>query len=203
MSIVYGYARVSTRDQNIERQMLALRDFPVSEKRIFVDKASGADFERPAYRRLMRRMREGDVLVVKSIDRLGRNYAEILEQWRYLTKQRMVALVVIDTPLLDTRSSDGNLTGVFIADLVLQILSYVAETERDAIKQRQAEGIAAARARGVRLGRPPKPVPKEFSQVHARWLKGELSERAAAGVLGVSPSTFRKWAQAADAQNAG
>lgn len=195
MSCVYGYARVSTRDQNEERQLIALREFPVPEQRIFVDKVSGASFERPAYRRMMRRLRTGDVLVVKSIDRLGRNYAEILDQWRYLTKERSVALVVLDTPLLDTRSTQGGLTGVFIADLVLQILSYVAETERDNIRQRQAEGIAAARARGARFGRPPKPVPEGFDDVCAAWREGSLSGRAAARTLGVSPSTFRKWAQ--------
>lgn len=195
----YGYVRVSTRDQNEDRQLVALRAFPVVESRVYVDKASGADFERPAYRRMLRRLRKGDVLVVKSIDRLGRNYAEIQEQWRYLTKERAVALVVLDTPLLDTRVSSGNLTGVFIADLVLQILSYVAETERDNIRQRQAEGIEAAQARGVRMGRPPKPVPDEFAQVHAAWRAGKVSERTAARQLGVAPSTFHKWAQNAGA----
>ena len=155
-SETYGYARVSAKDQHLDRQMDALRAFPVSETKIYADKASGKDFNRPAYQQLMRTMQPGDVLVVKSIDRLGRNYDEILEEWRRITKTMRCAMVVLDMPLLDTRFTKSNVTGVFIADVVLQLLSYVAQVERDSIRQRQAEGIAAAQARGVRFGRPPK-----------------------------------------------
>lgn len=152
---VYGYARVSTKDQNLDRQLDALAQFPVEESLVFTDHMSGRDFNRPGYKKLCERLKPGDVVVVKSIDRLGRNYDEILEQWRTLTKRKSVDVVVIDMPLLDTRVVDKDVTGVFIADLVLQLLSYVAQVERDNTKQRQAEGIAAARARGVRFGRPP------------------------------------------------
>ena len=150
---VYGYVRVSTKDQNEDRQRIALAEFPVPEKNIFMDKLSGKDFNRPQYRRLMRKLRSGDCLVVKAIDRLGRNYEEILEQWRIITKEKGVDIVVLDMPLLDTRHTGRDLTGTFVADLVLQILSYVAQTERENIKQRQKEGIAAARLRGVQFGR--------------------------------------------------
>ena len=152
----YGYARVSSRDQNEERQIIALRGFPVRDEKIFIDKQSGKDFERPAYQRMVGSLEAGDTVVVKSIDRLGRNYNEIIEQWRILTHEHGVQMVVLDMPLLDTRQGQSDLTGRFIADLVLQILSYVAETERANIKQRQYEGIAAAKARGVRFGRVPK-----------------------------------------------
>ena len=152
MNSTYGYVRVSSRDQNEARQLTAMREFGVSAKNIYVDKQSGKDFEREQYKRLVRRLREDDVLVLKSIDRLGRNYDEILEQWRIITKEKKAAIVVIDMPLLDTRKS-RDLTGTLIADIVLQLLSYVAQTEREYIKQRQAEGIAEAKARGVKLGR--------------------------------------------------
>lgn len=155
-STMYGYVRVSSKDQCEDRQILALREFQVPEKNIFMDKLSGKDFNRPQYRRMIRRIREGDVLVIKSIDRLGRNYEEILEQWRMITKDKKVDVVVLDMPLLDTRRSGKNLMGVFVADLVLQILSYVAQAERENIRQRQKEGIAAARQRGVKFGRPKK-----------------------------------------------
>ena len=148
----YGYARVSTKEQNEQRQLIALAQFGLSEKQIYVDKQSGKDFERQSYKRLMRKIKSGDTLVVKSIDRLGRNYEEILEQWRIITKEKAAAIVVLDMPLLDTRQS-RDLTGTLIADIVLQLLSYVAQTEREFIRQRQAEGIAAAKARGVRFGR--------------------------------------------------
>ena len=148
MSRMYGYVRVSTKDQCEERQLIALREFGIRERDIFMDKLSGKDFERPCYRRLMRRLRPGDVMVVKSIDRLGRNYTEIQEQWRQITKEKEADIVVLDMPLLDTRQKAEDLTGTFIADLVLQILCYVAQVERENIRQRQAEGIAAARARG-------------------------------------------------------
>lgn len=162
---VYGYVRVSTKDQNEDRQRIALAEFPVPEKNIFMDKLSGKDFNRPQYRRLMRKLRSGDCLVVKAIDRLGRNYEEILEQWRIITKEKGVDIVVLDMPLLDTRHTGRDLTGTFVADLVLQILSYVAQTERENIKQRQKEGIAAARLRGVQFGRPRKPLPENFEQI--------------------------------------
>lgn len=190
---IYGYARVSSRDQNADRQLIALRGFPVHEDNIFLDKLSGKDFNRPAYQRLLGVLEPDDVMVVKSIDRLGRNYNEILEQWRIITKKKLVRVVVLDMPMLDTRRGYGDLTGRFIADLVLEILSYVAETERDNIRQRQTEGIAAAKARGVRFGRPPIEQPQEFLAVHARWLQGEISAHEASRLLGVSRTTFLKW----------
>lgn len=196
---VYGYARVSTKDQNLDRQLDALAQFPVEESLVFTDHMSGRDFNRPGYKKLCERLKPGDVVVVKSIDRLGRNYDEILEQWRTLTKRKSVDVVVIDMPLLDTRVVDKDVTGVFIADLVLQLLSYVAQVERDNTKQRQAEGIAAARARGVRFGRPPKRVPDDFGRVRELWRAGEISAREAARRLGVSRSTFEKWANSAAA----
>ena len=157
----YGYARVSTREQNAERQRIALTGFGIAESAIFVDKQSGKDFERTQYRRLMRKLKDGDTLVVKSIDRLGRNYEEILEQWRVLTKEKRVDILVLDMPLLDTRR-DKNLLGTFIADLVLQILSFVAQNERENIRSRQAQGIAAAKRNGVRFGHAPRPLPPQF-----------------------------------------
>ena len=190
---VYGYVRVSTKDQNEDRQLLAMKDFPVPESHIYMDKLSGKDFNRPAYRKLIRKLRRGDVLVVKSIDRLGRNYDEILDQWRYITKDKGADVVILDMPLLDTRQQGRDLTGTFIADLVLQILSYVAQTERENIRQRQAEGIAAAKLKGVRFGRPPKPVPPSFSVVRACWLDGKISSREAAARLDVAQSTFLRW----------
>ena len=196
---VYGYARVSTKDQNLDRQLDALAQFPVEESLVFTDHMSGRDFNRPGYKKLCERLKPGDVVVVKSIDRLGRNYDEILEQWRTLTKRKSVDVVVIDMPLLDTRVVDKDVTGVFIADLVLQLLSYVAQVERDNTKQRQAEGIAAARARGVRFGRPPKRGPDDFGRVRELWRAGEISAREAARRLGVSRSTFEKWANSAAA----
>ena len=196
---VYGYARVSTKDQNLDRQLDALAQFPVEESLVFTDHMSGRDFNRPGYKKLCERLKPGDVVVVKSIDRLGRNYDEILEQWRTLTKRKSVDVVVIDMPLLDTRVVDKDVTGVFIADLVLQLLSYVAQVERDNTRQRQAEGIAAARARGVRFGRPPKRVPDDFGRVRELWRAGEISAREAARRLGVSRSTFEKWANSAAA----
>lgn len=186
----YGYARVSTKEQNEQRQLIALAQFGLSEKQIYVDKQSGKDFERQSYKRLMRKIKSGDTLVVKSIDRLGRNYEEILEQWRIITKEKAAAIVVLDMPLLDTRQS-RDLTGTLIADIVLQLLSYVAQTEREAIRQRQAEGIAAAKARGVRFGRPPLPAPENFSAVYQSWKNGEITKTAAAKACGMPLSTFR------------
>ena len=190
----YGYARVSTREQNEQRQIIALTQFGLSEKCIYVDKQSGRDFERPQYRRLVRRLRDGDTLVVKSIDRLGRNYEEILKQWRIITKEKAADIVVLDMPLLDTRKS-RDLTGTLIADIVLQLLSYVAQTEREFIRQRQAEGIAAAKSRGVQFGRRPKEKPPEYPAAWEAWQRGELSARSAAKQLGVTHGTFLKWAK--------
>lgn len=190
----YGYARVSTKEQNEQRQIVALMAFGVSGKCIYVDKQSGRDFERPQYQRLVRKLKDGDTLVVKSIDRLGRNYEEILEQWRIITKEKAVAIVVLDMPLLDTRNN-RDLTGMLIADIVLQLLSYVAQTEREFIRQRQAEGIAAAKSRGVQFGRKPKEKPPEYPTVLEAWRRKELSARAAATRLGVTHKTFQKWSE--------
>lgn len=198
----YGYVRVSAKDQNIQRQLIAMQDAGLSEKQIFVDKQSGKDFERPEYQRLLRRLRRDDVLIVKSIDRLGRNYDEILEQWRLITKEKEAAIVVLDMPLLDTRKN-RDLTGTLIADIVLQLLSYVAQTEREFIRQRQAEGIAAAKERGVQFGRRPKPVREDFSAVLATYRAGRMTSREAAASLGVSPSTFYKWIRERDEIHAG
>ena len=190
----YGYARVSTKEQNEERQLIALRAFGLTDKAIFVDRQSGKDFDRRHYQRLLRKLKNGDTLVVKSIDRLGRNYEEILEQWRVITKEKGADIVVLDMPLLDTRRS-RDLTGTLISDIVLQLLSYVAQTEREFIRQRQAEGIAAARARGVKFGRPRKELPAGFYEVRARWERGELSARAAAKLLGIPHRSFLLWAR--------
>lgn len=190
----YGYIRVSTKEQNEDRQRIALLDYEVPEKNIFMDKLSGKDFNRPEYRRLMRKLRANDILVIKSIDRLGRNYDEILEQWRIITKEKQAVIVVLDIPLLDTRVNK-DLTGVFMADLVLQILSYVAQTERENIKQRQAEGIAAAKLRGIQLGRPRKEPPEGFFRLKEAYDRNLLSSRAAARQLGVAQDTFLRWAK--------
>ena len=194
--ITYGYARVSARDQNLARQFEALKRFPVEERCIYSDSASGKDFDRPSYRRLMRLMRPGDVMVVKSIDRLGRNYDEIIEQWRTITKGMGCAIVVLDMPLLDTRNQPQGLTSAFIADLVLQILSYVAQIERENIRQRQAEGIALAKARGVRFGRPAIERPNSYQEISQQFMRGELSRKKAAVLLDVSVTTFEKWMDA-------
>lgn len=186
----YGYVRVSTREQNEQRQMIAMKEYGVEEARIYTDKQSGKDFARKNYKRLLRRLKSGDTLVIKSIDRLGRNYEEILEQWRCITKEKQAAIVVLDMPLLDARQT-RDLTGTLIADLVLQLLSYVAQTERESIRQRQAEGIAAAKARGVRFGRAPKPLPENFRTVCRRWESGEITGTTAARECGMPLSTFR------------
>lgn len=189
MSKVYGYIRVSSTDQNEDRQLLALREREVPEQNLYMDKQSGKDFERPEYRRMVKRLKKDDLLYVKSIDRLGRNYGEILEQWRLLTKEKGVDIVVLDMPLLDTRNGK-DLMGTFIADLVLQILSFVAQCERENIRQRQAEGIAAAKARGVPFGRPTLPLPENFEQVVARWRRKELSFASTLEQTGMRPATF-------------
>ena len=188
----YGYVRVSTKEQNEDRQVVAMREFGVEDSRIVLDKQSGKDFDRPGYRRLTQKLKAGDTLVIKSIDRLGRNYDEILEQWRLLTKEKQVAIVVLDMPLLDTRQG-RDLTGVLIADIVLQLLSYVAQTEREFNRQRQAEGIAAAKAKGVHFGRNFKDRGENYGSVMAAWKRGELSDRAAARELGVAHGTFQRW----------
>lgn len=186
----YGYIRVSAKDQNPDRQLIALRECGIREKEIFLDKMSGKDFERPQYMKLLKRLKKGDLLVVKSIDRLGRNYGEILEQWRKITKEIGVDIQVLDMPLLNTNSMHENLTGVFIADLVLQILAYVAETERSFIRQRQAEGIAAAKSRGVKFGCEKNELPEQFEKYFQMWVEGEISTRKAAEELHISHSTF-------------
>ncbi len=195
----YGYVRVSTKEQNEARQMIAMHDFGVDEQHIFVEKQSGKDFNRSQYKKLFRKIKAGDTLVIKSIDRLGRNYDEIIEQWRIITKEKQVAIVVLDMPLLDTRQG-RDLTGTLIADIVLQLLSYVAQTEREFIKRRQAEGIAAAKERGVRFGARPIDRPNGYEACYAAWKSGKLSARAAAERLNVSHPTFLKWAHAQNKQ---
>ena len=185
----YGYIRVSSTDQNEDRQLIALRGKGVPDNCIYIDKQSGKDFNRPKYKRLLRKMKPGDLLYILSIDRLGRNYKEIQEQWRILTKEKGVDICVLDMPLLDTRQGK-DLLGTFIADLVLQILSFVAENERVNIRKRQAEGIAAAKARGVKFGRPPKALPENFYEVHQAWRGGKISLRQAAKQCEMPPSTF-------------
>lgn len=199
---LYGYARVSARDQNLARQLDALRQFGVPSERIFADKASGKDFERPAWRQLTGALAPGDVLIVKSIDRFGRNYEEIQEEWRRIVKVRGAAVVVLDMPLLDTRKREGDVTSALIADIVLQLLSYVAQVERENIKQRQSEGIAAARARGVRFGRPKKPRPCAYARLRQSCLAGTITRAEAARQLHVSPKTLATWLAEDAAQNA-
>ena len=194
MAQTYGYVRVSTREQCESRQLVAMKDFGVSDCNIFLDKLSGKDFQRPSYRRLLKKLRPGDILVIKSIDRLGRDYGEILEQWRVITKEKQSAIVVIDIPLLDTRQKERDLTGTFIADVVLQILSYVAQTEREQTRQRQAEGIEAAKARGVKFGRPPMERPDIFHEVLESWERNEISAREAGRRLEINYKTFLTWA---------
>ena len=193
MTNIYGYARVSSKDQNEARQIIALSQFPVKKENIYIDKFSGKDFDRPKYSELIKILKEQDILVIKEIDRLGRNYEEILEQWRVITKEIKADIVVLDMPLLDTRTRKENLTGTFIADLVLQILSYVAETERQSIKQRQREGIEAAKKRGGKFGRPCIPVPEEFYDLKEKWLNKKITSREAATTINVSQDTFLRW----------
>ena len=188
--MTYGYVRVSTKEQNESRQMIALCEFGV--EKIYIDKQSGKNFDRPQYLKLIKKLKPDDILAVKSIDRLGRNYYEILEQWRIITKEKQAAIVVLDMPLLDTRKN-RDLTGTLIADIVLQLLSYVAQTEREFIRQRQKEGIAAAKARGVKFGRAPMPKPPEFEEIKAFWQRGTLSARKAAEALNITHKTFLRW----------
>ena len=185
----YGYMRCSSREQNEDRQLIALKEMGVPEKQIYMDKQSGKDFDRPQYKRLLRKLDNNSVLFVKSIDRLGRNYADLNEQWRIITKEKGADIVVIDMPILDTRR-DKNLLGTFISDIVLALLSYVAENERINIKQRQAEGIAAAKARGVKFGRPPVPLPDNFYEVHKQWRDKKMTLKQAAKACNLAASTF-------------
>ena len=190
----FAYVRVSSRDQNEDRQLLAIEGLHIPQKNIYIDHQSGKDFDRPAYRRMVRRMKKDDLLYIKSIDRLGRNYEEIQNQWRFLTKEKGVDIVVLDMPLLDTRRGK-DLVGTFLSDIVLQVLSFVAENERTNIKQRQAEGIAAARLRGVRFGRPPKPLPSNFHSVYQQWRKGDLTVSSASEACNMSRTTFHRRAK--------
>lgn len=186
----FGYIRVSSKEQNPDRQYWAFMEYDIPKKNLYVDKMSGKDFRRPAYMKMIKKMHRGDILYIKSIDRLGRNYDEILEQWRIITKQIGADIQVIDMPLLNTNSCNEDLTGVFIADLVLQILAYVAETERAFIKQRQAEGIAVAKSKGIKFGCPKLKVPEKFDEYCTMWYKGEISLRKAAKELNMSHTTF-------------
>lgn len=186
---IYGYMRVSSKEQNEDRQKIALTEMGVPGNHIYMDKQSGKDFERTQYKRLLRKLNENSVLYIKSIDRLGRNYGELNEQWRIITKEKKADIVVIDMPLLDTRR-EKNLLGTFISDVVLALLSYVAENERTNIKQRQAEGIAAAKARGVKFGRPPLPIPENFYQMHKDWRAGKITIEEAAKACDMCPKTF-------------
>lgn len=186
----YGYVRVSSKDQNPERQLLAMQERQIPVKDIYLDKMSGQDFSRPEYLKLLKVLKRGDTMIIKSIDRLGRNYGEILEEWRKITKEIGADIQVIDMPLLNTNAAHSDLTGVFISDLVLQILAYVAETEREFIKQRQAEGIAAAKQRGIQFGCQKTEVPDNFYEYYQMWENGEISLRKAAKELGMNYSTF-------------
>lgn len=190
VSNVYAYIRVSTKEQNEDRQLIAINELKVPVNNIYIDKQSGKDFDRPKYNKMIKKFKKNDVLFIKSIDRLGRNYDEILEQWRILTKEKGIDIVVLDMPLLDTRRGK-DLMGTFLSDIVLQVLSFVAENERVNIKQRQAEGIAAAKARGVRFGRPPQPLPKEFHSIFQKWKNGKISGVEAAKACNMPMSTFR------------
>ena len=185
----YGYIRVSTKEQNEQRQLIAMREFGIAENRVYMDKQSGKDFERKNYKRLIRKVKKDNTLVVKSIDRLGRNYEEVQNQWRFLTKEKEVDICVIDMPLLDTRQGK-DLLGTFIADIVLQILSFVAQNEREYIRKRQAEGIAAAKTRGVKFGRPPIPLPDNFHAIHKAWRTKKLTLKQAAEACNMPVGTF-------------
>ena len=189
MIVKYGYVRVSTKDQNENRQLEAMKQLEILKKNIYVEKISGKDFDRPIYQKLVKKLRPDDLLYIKSIDRLGRNYEEILEQWRILTKEKKVDIVVLDMPLLDTRRGK-DLIGTFLSDIVLQVLSFVAENERSNIKQRQAEGIAIAKRRGVRFGRERVELPKDFEKYCILWKEGKISLRQGAEALGMSGTTF-------------
>lgn len=193
----YGYLRVSSKDQNLDRQYAALASYQIPKGNIYVDKMSGKDFKRSAYQSMIRKVKRGDLIIIKSIDRLGRNYDDIMKEWRRITKEIGADFEVVDMPLLNTRSRDDNLTGIFISDLVLQILAYVAETERSFLKSRQAEGIAIAKAKGIKFGCQKRELPPEFEENYLLWKEGKISIRRAAEKLGISHSTFyrrcREW----------
>ncbi|MCI9578080.1 MAG: recombinase family protein [Oscillibacter sp.] len=192
--MTYAYIRISTRDQNEDRQLAALTSLGISKAKLFLDKQSGKDFNRLSYRRLIKKLKPGDLLIIKSIDRLGRNYKEILEQWRHITKEIQADIRVLDMPLLDT-SNHRDLTGTLIADIVLQLLSYVAQSERENIRRRQAEGIAAAKARGVKFGAERKPVPEDFDEWYLRWRRGEITGQVLCEHLGIHVTTVYRWAR--------
>ncbi len=185
----YAYIRVSSKDQNETRQLLSMKKLEIKKENIFIDKQSGCDFNRPSYQKLVKRLKNGDILYIKSIDRLGRNYKEIISQWQYLTKKKKIDIVVLDMPLLDTRT-ENDLLKCFIVDIVLQILSFVAENERNNIRSRQAEGIEAAKMRGVKFGRPSKPLPENFEIIYQKWKKKELTIRQASRECNMPKSTF-------------
>lgn len=189
----YGYVRVSSKEQNIDRQMTAMKEQGIAKEKIFIDKATGKNFNRKGYKRMMRKVKPGDEIFIKSIDRLGRDYCEIMEQWTVLTKDKEVDVIVIDFPLLDTRKKTNGITGVFIADMVLQIMSYVAQIERENTHKRQMEGIREAKKRGVKFGRRSISKPTNFREIAMLWKEGELSLREGAKRLGVSHVTFAKW----------
>ena len=191
----YGYIRVSTKEQNIDRQLSAMKFIGIQKENIFVDKQSGKDFNRPQYKRLVRKLREGDVMFVKSIDRLGRNYDEIIEQWQYISKVKNADIVVLDFPLLDTRKHEHGITGKFLSDMVLQILSYVAQVERENTKQRQMEGIEEAQKKGIIFGRPKMELPEEFSQVYTLWKSRQITQREASRRLKTNHNTFKNWVE--------
>lgn len=195
MGNVYGYVRVSSKDQNEDRQVIIMREMQVPDENIYIDKQSGKDFNRPQYKRMLRRVKPDDLIFIKSIDRLGRNYTEILDQWKVITKDKKVDLCVMDMPILDTRR-EKNLLGTFISDLVLALLSYVAENERNNIRQRQAEGIAAAKARGVHFGRRPNPLPENFYEIYQKWKMKKISVSEAARQCGMPQTTFFERARA-------
>ncbi len=191
---IYGYARVSSKDQNAGRQLTAFCEMNIVERNIYVDRQSGKDFNRPMYKKLIRKLRKDDLLYIKSIDRLGRNYKEILEQWEIITKKKKADIVVLDMPILDTRRGK-DLMGTFLADIVLALLSYVAETERTSIRQRQSEGITFAKAKGVKLGRRPKPLPENFHRAYQMWKVEKTTVTEAANYCGMARTTFYEWAK--------
>lgn len=195
---LFGYVRVSTKMQHIDRQVITLEEYGVRRENLYIDKVSGKDFNRPAYKRMVRNLHRGDVLAFASLDRLGRNYDDIIEQWRVLTKEKQAHIVILDMPLLDTRTQHDELLGTFVADLVLQIMSYVAQNERDMMRQRQQEGIEAAKRKGVRFGRPPLPISPQFPEVYVAWKEGYISSYQAAKKLGVAYDTFMRWTKRAE-----
>lgn len=197
----YAYIRVSCKDQNVARQVAAMRELGIPDKKMYIDKQSGKDFQRTYYKKLLRKLKTGDVLYVKSIDRLGRNYEDVTEQWRYLTKEKKVDIVVLDFPLLDTRKQVNGLTGKFVADLILQILSYVAQMERENIKQRQTEGIRIAKENGVKFGRPKIEIPEKFESVYWLWKENKISKTEAAKRLETNRTTFGRWIERYEEEN--